>query len=892
MTLNHTSHQYPLSSSQREVWFDQILHPDVPLYNIGGYLRIQGPVEPAIFEKALNQVIHENDALRIILHEGESLPVQTFAENVRINLDCHDFSGQENAHQKALVWMEQEFAKPFQLYDGLLFQFALLKISADCYYSFQKYHHLIVDGWAISVNVQRVATAYNALVVGHTRGEQKCYSYQDFIQNDQAYLESNKYAEHERFWLAKYRELPSPLIPRKYAAQFKAQTIPSQRSILHLKRPFYNQLIDFAKDNNASTFHVILGVLYCYFVRTSDREDFVIGLPVLNRNTAAFKKTVGLFISVSPAWFSFGTDLSFVELTQAISTELQKNYRHQRFPVSELNKQLGLHKEGRQQLFDITLSYAKHDYDVHFNDNPAHAVYFTHGFEQNALAIFIEEFHHDEGVNVYFDYNFGAYKDAEIEQIKARFEFLLAEILRQPDVPIRELQIMPEAEYQKILVDFNDTEVDYPRDKTIVNLFEEQVEKTPHNVAVIFEGQQLSYQALNIRANQLAHYLQTLGVKPEVLVGLCVERSFEMVIGLLGILKAGGAYVPLDPGYPLARIAFMLEDSEVPVLLTQSSLTEKLPEHLAQVVCLDSEWEQIAAGSGENSLRQSGPENLVYVIYTSGSTGVPKGVMVGHSALVNFLSYMQQRVELTSTDKLLALTTLSFDIAALELYLPLITGSQTIIISREIASNGETLVQKLANDQITIMQATPATWKLLLQSGWHQLTPLTILCGGEALPNQLGQALLKNSQQLWNVYGPTETTIWSSIHDVTQYPEKPELVGRPIANTQIYILDRQLQPTPIGVAGELCIAGRGLARGYLNRPELTAEKFLEIEVFGKTQRFYKTGDLARWLPDGNLEYLGRLDHQVKIRGFRIELGEIEAVLAQHSIVQENAVIVH
>ncbi|MCP4359686.1 MAG: amino acid adenylation domain-containing protein, partial [Chloroflexi bacterium] len=344
--------------------------------------------------------------------------------------------------------------------------------------------------------------------------------------------------------------------------------------------------------------------------------------------------------------------------------------------------------------------------------------------------------------------------------------------------------------------------------------------------------------------------------------------------------------------YPPSRLQFMLEDSSAPLLLSQSHLLERLPLSKSKVVCLDSEWQKIESCSGENLMRQSGPESLSYVIYTSGSTGVPKGVMVEHVAFVNFLSYMQQRVELGPTDKLLGVTTLSFDIAALELYLPLVAGSQITIISRETASNGETLKQKLVEDQITLMQATPATWKLLLQSGWHQLTPLTILCGGEVLSCQLGKSLLKNSQQLWNVYGPTETTIWSSIHDATQYPEKPELVGQPIANTQIYILDVSYNITPPGIPGELCIAGTGLARGYLNRPELTAEKFIEIEVFDKRQLVYKTGDQARWLPDGNLEYLGRLDNQVKLRGFRIEPGEIETILSQHEAVKEAVVVVY
>jgi len=528
-----------------------------------------------------------------------------------------------------------------------------------------------VDGWAISLIVQRLGTAYNALLAGQSHDDEH-FSYLDFIKNDQAYLESNKYTQHERYWQEKFRQLPEPLIVARSAA--KGKIIPSQRSTLQLKRPFYNQLVAFATENKASTFHVILGALYCYFVRTSNRDDFIIGLPTLNRKTAAFKQTVGLFVGVSPGWFSFGTDLSFVELLKAIGLELKKDYRNQRFPLSNINKQLGLHKEGRKQLFDITLSYAKHDYDTHFNGNPARAVYFANDFEQNALAVFVEEFHQQDDVNIYFDYNLGAFDSEEIERFKVRFEFLLDQILQKLAVPIRALQIMPDAELNQILFEFNDTAVDYPHDKTIVDLFEAQVEKTPNNVAVVFEEQQLTYQELNARANQLARHLQTLGVKPEVLVGICIERSLEMVIGLLGILKAGGAYLPLDPDYPTARLALMT--AQVPVLLTQKKLLEKHFSHLAQVVCLDSDQDIFSRMSSENPSAEISPVNLVYVIYTSGSTGKPKGAGVYHRGFVNLVNWFVTKFQMTQDDSNLLITSFSFDLTQKNIFAPLILGGR------------------------------------------------------------------------------------------------------------------------------------------------------------------------------------------------------------------------
>jgi amino acid adenylation domain-containing protein len=444
------------------------------------------------------------------------------------------------------------------------------------------------------------------------------------------------------------------------------------------------------------------------------------------------------------------------------------------------------------------------------------------------------------------------------------------------------------SERHKILVEWNNTQADYPKDKCIHQLFEAQVERTPKAIAVVFEDQQLTYEELNRRANQLAHHLQSLGVSPEVLVGICVERSLEMVVGLLAILKAGGAYVPLSPNYPKERLAFMLADAGVPVLLTQEKLKEELPEHQAQVVCLETDW---GSFSERNPVSEVSSKNLAYVIYTSGSTGNPKGVQISHLSLLNFLISMQKQPGLTSDDVLLAITTVSFDIAALEIYLPLIVGAKIVLASRVEATEGLRLLEKLKHDGITVMQATPATWHLLLTTGWESTRKLKILCGGEALPRELAMQLLEKGQTLWNLYGPTETTIWSTMAQVLATTSSVVSIGQPIANTQIYILDQHLQPVSIEVLGELHLGGMGLARGYLNRPDLTAEKFLPNPFSEEPgSRLYKTGDLARYLPDGKIEYLGRIDNQVKIRGFRIELGEIEAVLVQHPDVQEAVVL--
>ena len=443
---------------------------------------------------------------------------------------------------------------------------------------------------------------------------------------------------------------------------------------------------------------------------------------------------------------------------------------------------------------------------------------------------------------------------------------------------------------EKVLVEWNLTRSDYP-DLCIHELFERQADRSPQAQAVVYERHSLSYGELDRRSNLLAHYLRTCGVKPGILVGLCVNRSLEMAVALLGILKAGGAYVPLDPAYPKQRLQLILEDSQVTVLVTEESLVELLPACSARLVLLDSDWPSISGNSEERPNEQVRPADLAYVIYTSGSTGKPKGVQIEHRSVVNLLSSMAETPGLSSEDTLLAVTTLSFDIAGLEIYLPLITGARLVIANREVTLDGMQLKALLDELGVTAMQATPATWRLLITAGWTGNQRLKILVGGEALQVELARKLVSLGASVWNLYGPTETTIWSALYRVTGREEGTVPIGRPIANTEFYILDGERGPVQVGAEGELCIGGDGLARGYLNRTELTAEKFIANPFSLRPEaRLYRTGDRARYRADGTVEFLGRIDHQVKLRGFRIELGEIESILEKHADVQQAVVV--
>jgi amino acid adenylation domain-containing protein len=497
---------------------------------------------------------------------------------------------------------------------------------------------------------------------------------------------------------------------------------------------------------------------------------------------------------------------------------------------------------------------------------------------------------HAERLTVEFTYATDLFDASTIARMSGHFERLLEGVIENSNESIARLPLLTETEHHQLVVEWNNTGMEYPRTQCVHQLFETQAARTPDIAAVVFEGKSLTYAELDRRSTQLAHHLIQLGATPDSLVGICLERSLDMVVGLLGILKAGAAYVPLDPAYPRDRIAYMLENSELPILLTQASLKDTLPSGPATVVLIDSDWNEIGKQSAVRPDLKLDPENRAYVIYTSGSTGKPKGVEVLHRAVVNFLTTMAKEPGLAAGDRLLAITTLSFDIAGLEIYLPLTQGASLEIVSREVAADGRKLLSKLNTSGATVMQATPATWRMLLEAGWTGDRGLKILIGGEAVSQKLATQLLERSSSVWNVYGPTETTIWSTTSELKK-GLNAVTIGRPIGNTEIFILDKVLQPVPIGVAGELHIGGDGLARGYLKRPELTAEKFIPHPFHADPKaRLYKTGDLVRYLPNGNIEFLGRIDHQVKIRGFRIELGEIEAVLRQHPAIGETVVV--
>jgi amino acid adenylation domain-containing protein len=644
------------------------------------------------------------------------------------------------------------------------------------------------------------------------------------------------------------------------------------------------------RQEKTSLFTIFAAALDTLLYRYSGSDDILLGIPLADRDRQELQSVVGFLLHTHVLRARLAGEMSFRDLLSRVQKAVLDLYVHRAAPFDQVVRKLQLERNlSYTPLFQVMLNWRDRDQSLPFIGLEGLAIesmMATAATSKFDLYLFAT----DNGDEIWLEleYNADLFNEDRIARMLNHYQVLLESAAEDPAVSIAKLRFLTTDEYQQIVVDWNRTDWNYPEDESLDGLIDAQIKRTPDATAVVFRGEQLTYRQLGDRADQLASYLQELGVGRNILVAICVERSLEMMVGLLGILRAGGAYLPLDPTFPPDRLAFMLKDAQPLVLLTQEKLRALLPSQKGHVVSLDA----IPAEPPRHPIKPSGrrSSDLAYVLYTSGSTGTPKGVQIQHSALVNFLTSMQREPGITADDTLLAITTLSFDIAGLEFYLPLSVGARLVIASSEAVMDGRQLSALMKGCAATVMQATPVTWRMLLDSGWPGRPALKILCGGESWGTDLADELLPRCQSLWNMYGPTETTIWSSVSRVEK--GQPVLIGKPIANTEFYVLDSTCQPLPVGIPGELFIGGRGLASGYLGRPELTSERFVTNPYSPQVgARLYKTGDLVRRLPDGAIEFLRRADHQVKLRGFRIELGEIETSLQQHPGISQCVVTV-
>ncbi len=882
--------EIPLTDAQLEIWLATCLGDEASCaFNVSTSLYLKGPLNVDLLRRAMNQVCNRHEALRTtIIKNGE---YQRIADNLQIEVPFIDLSIHQADKRDAEIhtFKKNEVEEPFDLVKGPLFRARIIKMDQEKHLVIFTAHHIICDGWSLEIILQDLSACHSSLMDTASVGLQNTFQFSEFTQWLRDEQNKSSVTDTESFWLEQFSEnVPTLELPtdrprppvKTYSCRQQSMTIQSTQ---------YRELDRLAKENGCTTFSLLLAAYYILLQRLSGQEDIVVGLAAGGQSSIGNKKLIGHCVNLLPIRNHINPGQKVSDYLALVRNLLCDAFEHQHYSFGSLIKKLNLPRDlSRIPLISTIITYETSAKGIQFEGLDSTIKPNLRNFCNFDLEFYLKEVNNE--IILRFDYNTDLFDDLTIRRWLAYYQCVLKSIVANPNDQIANLSVLEEHERNQIVVEWNNTKSDYPQTKCLHHLFEEQVENTPNERAVVFEGKHLTYAQLNKQANQVAHYLQKHGVGPGVTVGLCVDRSCEMIVGLLGILKAGGAYVPLDPSYPQERLAFILGDAEIMVLVTQASLRDQLPDLTAHIVCLDIEWEVMAQESHANLPVAPTADSLAYVIYTSGSTGKPKGVEIPHSALLNFLEAMRKELGLTAHDRMLAVTTIAFDIAGLEIFGPLIVGGQVHLVNREDAMDGRRLMEQIQGSKATVMQATPASWRMLVEAGWEGTPDLTVLCGGAELSRGLADLLLLRGRALWNLYGPTETTIWSAMHRV-EAGQLPIPIGRPIVNTQLYVLNDYQQVQPIGVAGELYIGGKGLARGYRGRPDLTKEKFIQ-NPFSASQgaRLYRTGDWVKRLPDGNIEFLGRVDHQVKLRGFRIELGEIEAVLGCHSAVQECVVV--
>jgi amino acid adenylation domain-containing protein len=884
-----------LSFSQQRLWFLDQLEPGNVAYNIVRAIRLRGPLRVSALEKSLTEVVRRQQVLRTTFRIAANVdPVQVVSPSYTVKVPITDLALVPEVERETELRRQlmADARQPFDLGKGPLMRVALFRLADRQHVFSVVMHHIVSDGWSLGVFFSELAVLYEVYCLGQPSPLPDLgVQYRDFAQWQRSWLQGDMLKERLSYWRQQLGKLSVLDLP----ADRQRPKVPSHRGARHrllLPSRVGQKLKELGQREGATLFMTLLAAFQVLLHHYTNETDISVGSLIANRDRIETERLIGCFVNTVVLRCDLSGNPSFHELLERVRKMAVGAYSHQEVPFEKVIQELQPQRDlARSPLFQVM--FVVHNaplQDPQLLDLHCEAVEVELGTARFDLTLEIREFKY--GLWCLFEYSTDLFDAATIARMAGHFTTLLDAIIADPDQRISALPLLTAHERQLMLLEWNATQADFPKHKCFHELFTDQAKRTPERGAIVLTNSKLTYRELNERANQLAHCLIRHGIGPEVLVGICVERSQEMIIGLLAIMKAGGAYLPLDVGYPPDRLALILADCQPGLLLTQEHLRHKLPRHGAEVLCLDRNWAMVAQESKDEPPSLLSPDNTAYVIYTSGSTGKPKGVAVAHKSLVNFLASMQREPGIESADVLIALTNLAFDIAGLELYLPLMCGAQVVIAESEIASDPLKLQRLIAAHSATIMQATPATWRMLIDSGWQGNRTLKVLCGGEALPRDLANQLVDKAAVVWNMYGPTETTIWSTVHRVRKYEGHSFVpIGRPIANTQVYILDGLGSPVPIGVTAEIHIGGAGVATGYFNCPELTAAGFIPDPFSNEPgSRLYKTGDMGSYLPDGHIEYRGRTDQQVKIRGFRIEPGEIEALLRQHPAVKDCLVV--
>jgi amino acid adenylation domain-containing protein len=893
----------PLSFAQQRLWFLDQLVPNNPFYNVPTALRLTGVLNLVALEKTFQEIVRRHEALRTTFATVEGKPVQKITTNFSFSLPLLDLRSSPKFEQEIAVKniVTQEAQQPFNLATDLLIRVKLLQLAEAEYLLIINLHHIVSDGWSIGVLIKEISTLYTAFTNNKPSPlPELAIQYADFAHWQRELLKGKELETQLAFWRKQLTgisrlDLPSDR-PRPATQSYKGGT---QR--LQLPKDLSARLEALSQQEGVTLFMTLLAAFKILLYRYTQQEDIVVGSPIANRNRSEIEGLIGFFVNSLVLRTNLSGNPTFREVLNRVKEVALEAYAYQDLPFEKLVEELEPERKINQNpLFDVAFALQNAPMKaLKLPELTLHPEQFNTGTTRFDLEFHLWEsssgndlwVDSSQGISGLVVYSTDLFDDATITRMLGHFQTLLENIVANPETRIANLQILSQLEQNQLLIEWNQTEIDYPQNNCIHELFTAQVERTPDAIALVFDNEKISYGELSDRTNQLAHYLQKLGVTAEVLVGICLERSPEMIVAMLAIMKAGGAYLPLDPNYPPERLSFMVNDAQIPILITDENLVERLGKTEIKVICLDKDGRIIAQEKATNPISKITINNLAYVIYTSGSTGKPKGVEIEHRGLLNLIFWHQKAFSVSPQDKVTQISGVAFDACGWEIWPYLTIGASIYFPDQETRINPEKLRDWLVENQITIsFIPTVLTEKIILLE-WPNHTALRfLLTGGDQLKKY---PLPSNPFQLINNYGPTENTVVTTSGQIAaeEMTDLIPTIGRPIPNTKVYVLDRNLQPVPIGIPGELYISSNGLARGYLNSPELTNQKFIPHPFSNEPKaQLYKTGDLVRYRIDGTLEFLGRLDDQVKIRGYRIELGEIEAVISQHPLVTQTVVV--
>lgn len=880
--LNNTT-LYPLTHPQKRIWYIEKIYNETSVNNIGGYARIKGQVDFQLLEEAINILVKNNEGLRLRFIEQSENVNQYVSNYERIKVDFLDFTVFKDPEIHFENWISEEAKKPFELMNSVLFKFVFFKISNNDSGYLAKFHHIISDGWSINIMTKQVFNTYNNLLKGIEVDNSSSNSYLEYVEKEKKYLSSDKFLKNKKFWNEKLDILPETLLNNNSTG------MEGKRGIYTIDKALSADIKEFALSNKISLNAFFVTMYLIFLHKTTQTKDIVIGTPVLNRSGKNEKNIFGMFTSTMPFRYKVDSNETVRDTMTDVYSKLKECYYNQKYPYDLLVQDLELKKKGYDGLFSTCVNYYNTDLVTNFDGIPVENFEIYSGKQFYALQIIIKDWLQSGCITLAFDYKVKDYTPEEIEKMYEYLCNIIGQSVNDTDIKLCELSLLNENERKMLIYDFNNSVTNYPKHKTVHMMFEEQVEIAPNKIAINFKNDSLTYRKLNNKANQLARRLSDKGVTKDTIVVLMTKHSIETVIGMLSILKAGGAYLPIDPSYPADRINYMLKDSNAVIMLVNFEMHDNI-YFSGDILNLNDS--KLYSGDDSNYKGISNPNDLAYVIYTSGSTGKPKGTMIEQQGLVNYIYWAKQMYVRDDNEVFALYSSLAFDLTVTSIFVPLISGNKIMVYSDD--DDEYVLYRIMKERKATVVKLTPSHLSLLKDLDNSSSSVKRFIIGGEDLKVNLAKSIYESfggNIELYNEYGPTETVVGCMIHKY-DYEKDTDIsvpIGIPAHNVQIYILDKYLEPVPVGVAGEIYISGDGIARGYINSKKLTNERFI-CNPFINGNRMYKTGDLAKHLEDGKITYLGRVDYQVKIRGFRIELGEIEKHLINYEYISQAIVI--